>query len=94
MYMEEDTCGDYVSYTDAAKLERENAALKAEVEALRIDLGKAKEMFSSIMCLRVEGTEFFPASQILDSILDEAKKGYNACNERLTKASGGTDGNP
>lgn len=38
---------------------------------------EAKNLFSSILCLRVEGIEFYSATEILDSIAEEAKKVKN-----------------
>ena len=49
-------------------------------------LEQAKDLFDSIICLRVEGIEFFNASEILDSILREATKGYDICKEALEVA--------
>ena len=46
-------------------------------------LDKAKELFSGIICHRVEGTEFFGTSEILDAICKEATEGYNICKDAL-----------
>lgn len=40
---------------------------------------QAKKLFESILCLRVEGIEFFSSTEILDAIQGEATKGYNMC---------------
>ena len=50
-------------------------------------LAEAKDLFDSIICLGVEGVEFYPAAKILDSVLNEAKKGYDLCKEAITKAT-------
>ena len=44
---------------------------------------KAKALFDSIICLRVEGVEFYTSTEILEAILTEAKKGYDLCKESL-----------
>lgn len=46
-----------------------------------------KDLFSSIICLRVEGIEFYPATEILDSITRTAKKGYELCQHALQSVS-------
>ena len=46
----------------------------------------AKDLFESITSLRVEGTEFYKASEILDAILREAHTGYNLCKDALQQA--------
>ena len=46
----------------------------------------AKDLFESITSLRVEGTEFYKASEILDAILREAHTGYNLCKDALDSA--------
>ena len=47
----------------------------------------AKDLFESITCLRVEGTEFYKDSEILDAILREAAKGYDLCKDALQQAN-------
>jgi len=48
-------------------------------------LEKAKELFNSIICHRVEGTEFFNAREILDVICKEAMEGYHICENAIEK---------
>ena len=46
-------------------------------------LEKAKDIFSSITCLRAEDVEFFTQSEILDSISRRAHDGYDVCKKAL-----------
>ena len=44
-----------------------------------------RELFNSITCLIAEGTEVCPIVQILDEVLEEAKKGYALSQELIRK---------
>ena len=47
--------------------------------AMQERIAECYKLFEGITCLRVEGTEFYPAKEILDAICREAVKGCNIC---------------
>lgn len=53
-------------------------------EGQRERVHKIKQLFESIACLCFEGPELFPRRELMESIQQEASKGYGICKELLT----------
>jgi len=52
---------------------------------MKKSLVEAKKMFNSILCLAVEGIEFYKTSDLLNAIRGEAVQGFEICKHGLAE---------